>query len=259
MATSFEKKAGLFNRYVALKNSERSHAKAALRDTVQAETCKSLAEAQKGYRQVHYELNKIVTKLQDPGSNNASVKAMNDQANTLLRRLKRWERATRRFGGEPLTGSLLSSLGKGPGSGQVAAVSAPGGTYVFFGVAKQLPEARAVLADEVSRLGARAVGATASSTDAMLYFGWTEDADEGLAADERDQDDAAFAADLAAADAAGLLVTDSDDADAPATFVGPTGRRHITRAAWEVDLPPPPSPAEFARLVQLSRSHGASI
>jgi pre-mRNA-splicing factor ISY1 len=177
MARNEEKARGSLNRWTLASRTGTSLSASAaaasqhVRRPQLASECTSLPECEKWRRQLVEELNRKLLKLSSINvAERDQIMQLNDECNKKLRIIEHWERQIRALGGPDYRSGPSAVNAQGAGNQR----------YRYFGVAKDLPEVREILARQSESMAQVAVESIAKRRiDARLldheYFGLHDD------------------------------------------------------------------------------------
>eukprot|EP01138_Halocafeteria_seosinensis_P006721 gb/GECG01006873.1/.p1 GENE.gb/GECG01006873.1/~~gb/GECG01006873.1/.p1 ORF type:complete len:321 (+),score=68.34 gb/GECG01006873.1/:1-963(+) len=153
MARNEEKTNAMLNKWLSMKQEHATGGPEQRRPYLASE-CNSLPDAEKFRRQIVGEIMRKVTEIQNAGLGEARIRDLNDEINKLFREKWHWERQIKALGGPDYTrmnaaSKALDSDGKAiPG----------GGSYKYFGAAKDLPGVRELFQASSARAAKRTRG-----------------------------------------------------------------------------------------------------
>lgn len=175
MARNEEKSQSMLHRYLRSQSAAPPSEK---RRPHLATLCDDVDDAQHWHAHVIRDITRRVSEIQNPGLDGGRVRDLNDAINKLLRERGHWERRVAALGGPDVAAvrRRLERDGRGAADGALRA-----GGVLYFGEARNLPEARdAVAAERARREEAAAAAAEgveraarARRVDAA-YFGFVE-------------------------------------------------------------------------------------
>lgn len=175
MARNEEKSHSMLNRWVQLQKDETTAPKQFKRRPYIADIVNTLSEASKWRAQLIKEISSKVLLLQNESLQETQIRDMNDHVNKLMREKWHWNRRVRELGGPDYS--------NGPPVEAAGAIRAPGG-YWYFGVAKNLPGVKELLAPEAEAPKKRNRHELHLGVDTD-YYGFRDDEDGILEKAER--------------------------------------------------------------------------
>ncbi len=174
-----EKAHAMLNKWMTLKQTYTEKGdgqKANLRRPFLTTDCKDLSEAEQWRREIVRDTVKEVSEIQNSSLGEHVIRDLNDSINRLLRQRYAWEKRIVELGGPNYTRSTKQFDAEGR--------ELPGGGYKYFGAAKELPGVRELFHEKEYEKKMRRTRADLYKFITPDYFGWRDDEDERLLAEE---------------------------------------------------------------------------
>lgn len=169
MARPAEKARAMMNKWVQMRNSDSAPSRrSTTRRPHLASECEHLADAERFRGQIVREIAEGVSKIQNPGMGEHAIRELNDEINHKLREKWHWNRRIKELGGLDYNAIERQR--------QIEEGDLQMGGYRYFGVAKELPGVKELLAkEEAKRLQEKPVDLHKHLTPD--YFGWRDEED----------------------------------------------------------------------------------